>query len=175
MNINELVVADNDANASPRSRVKRLPALTRLCYGVGHVLNDLCASMWFSCLLVFFQKIVRFDSFRSGMLLVIGQIADGIATPFVGIESDKTLNLKYGKRKSWHLAGCLAVACTFPFLFNLCIFDCSNASLPSLFVYYTPFIIIFQFGWASTQISHLALIPDIACDKKERVELNAIR
>lgn len=29
----------------------------RLSYGVGHVLNDLTASMWFSYLLLFFQKV----------------------------------------------------------------------------------------------------------------------
>ena len=163
------------SNASERTRTKHLPKLTRLCYGVGHVLNDLCASMWFSYLLVFFHKIVRFDNFRSGILLLIGQIADAVATPLVGIESDRTSNVKYGRRKIWHLGGCLAVACTFPFIFNLCPFNCSNSPLSSLFVYYVPFIIIFQFGWASTQISHLALIPDIAMDKKEKVELNAIR
>ena len=28
-------------------------------------------------------------------------------------------------------------------------------------VYYSVFIVIFQFGWAGVQISHLALIPDL--------------
>ena len=30
---------------------------TKYSYGVGHVFNDLCASMWFSYLLVFFEKV----------------------------------------------------------------------------------------------------------------------
>jgi len=29
----------------------------KLSYGVGHVLNDLCASMWFSYLLVFLHEV----------------------------------------------------------------------------------------------------------------------
>lgn len=30
---------------------------TKFCYGVGHVFNDLCASMWFTYLLIFFEKV----------------------------------------------------------------------------------------------------------------------
>ena len=35
-------------------------------------------------------------------------------------------------------------------------------------VYYAAFVIIFQFGWAAVQISHLAAIPDIAVSQNER-------
>ena len=37
------------------------------------------------------------------------------------------------------------------------------------------FIVIFQFGWATTQISHLAMIPELSECKIEKVTLNAIR
>lgn len=59
---------------------------TRISFSVGHVLNDLCASMWFTYLLVFFHLVLRFDNSLSGIVLLIGQIADGIATPFVGLQ-----------------------------------------------------------------------------------------
>ena len=36
-------------------------------------------------------------------------------------------------------------------------------------------MIIFQFGWASTQISHLATIPDLAKNQADRTDLTAIR
>ena len=42
-------------------------------------------------------------------------------------------------------------------------------------VYYAPFIVLFQFGWASTQISHLALIPELTSCVEEKMSLNAIR
>lgn len=42
-------------------------------------------------------------------------------------------------------------------------------------IYYAPFIVIFQFGWASTQISHLSLIPSLSKDEHEKVGLNSIR
>ena len=153
----------------------RLTGRTKLSYGVGHVLNDLCASMWFSYLLIYFHKVVIFDNLDAGVFLLVGQIADGVATPFVGIQSDKTTYSKYGKRKLWHLFGTFAVALTFPFIFDLCIYKCANNPRWTLFMYYIPFIVLFQFGWASTQISHLALIPDLARNTSEKVLLNAIR
>jgi Na+/melibiose symporter-like transporter len=36
-------------------------------------------------------------------------------------------------------------------------------------------VFIFQFGWASTQVSHMALIPDLSTCENERLSLNAIR
>lgn len=41
--------------------VQSLPWYKRLAYGVGHVQNDLCASMWFTYLIVFLTKVLKFD------------------------------------------------------------------------------------------------------------------
>ena len=49
----------------------------------------------------------------AGNILLVGQIADGIATPFVGFESDNlNVSCRYGKRKTWHLVGKLCKSCT---------------------------------------------------------------
>lgn len=63
---------------------------------------------------------------------------------------------------------------SFPFMFNLCI-SCENSVEWARFFYYAPFVVIFQFGWAATQISHLALIPQLTTQENERVALQAIR
>lgn len=42
-------------------------------------------------------------------------------------------------------------------------------------LYYAPFIVIFQFGWAATQIAHLSLIPELVTSEHEKVELTALR
>lgn len=153
----------------------RLPGTLKLSYGVGHVLNDLCASMWFSYMLLYMHKVASFNNVNSGLLILVGQIADALATPFVGYESDRTTNVKYGRRKIWHLAGVICVAISFPFIFHLCVGNCANVDQKYLLIYYTPFIVIFQFGWASTQISHLSLIPELTTCQQGKVELNAIR
>ena len=86
----------------------RLSKKTKLAYGVGHILNDICASMWFTYLLVYFHLVLGFSPTYAGLVLLIGQVADAVATPFVGLHSDKNDDFwlcRYGKRKTWHLTG----------------------------------------------------------------------
>ncbi|KAG0429246.1 hypothetical protein HPB47_023833 [Ixodes persulcatus] len=159
----------------PRTHV--LPLRARLAYSVGHVLNDLCASMWFTYLLVYLTFVRQFRSTLAGALLLVGQVADALATPFVGIESDRDDDFwlcRYGRRKTWHLVGTLCVMGTFPFLFSKPLGG-EGSTQEAEFVYFAALIVIFQLGWAATQISHLSLIPDLTPIPHERVELNALR
>ena len=82
-------------------------------FALGHVMNDMCASMWFTYLLLYFHKVLEFDNIYSGVLLLIGQLADGISTVFVGFFSDSGDNFwlcnRLGQRKSWHLIGNLNI------------------------------------------------------------------
>jgi len=52
---------------------------------------------------------------------------------------------------------------------------CEGSEQWAQLVYYSAFVIIFQFGWASVQISHLSMIPDLTPNEHERTELTAIR
>ena len=69
----------------------------------------------------------------------------------------------------------MCVALSFPFLFIDCIGCTSDTSEITMFVYYAPLVVIFQFGWASTQISHLSLIPDLSSKHDDQVFLNSLR
>ncbi|KAL2295045.1 hypothetical protein Nmel_018191 [Mimus melanotis] len=110
-----------------------------------------------------------------------------------------------GRRKGWHLAGacaeqpgilvirplreegCAASHCStlspgttcvlvsFPFVFSPCLACRESTPQWAAFIYYLPFIIIFQFGWAATQVSHLALIPELVSSDHGKVELTAFR
>ncbi|KAK1152570.1 major facilitator superfamily domain-containing protein 12 [Acipenser oxyrinchus oxyrinchus] len=153
-----------------------LALCTRLSYSVGHFLNDLCASMWFTYLLVYYHSVLGFNNTVAGVLLLVGQIADGICTPLIGYESDRTPGCRnYGKRKSWHLVGTVSVLLSFPFIFNPCM-GCAEGTPQWVgLVYFIPFIVVFQFGWAATQISHLSLIPELVTNDQEKVELTAYR
>ncbi|OTF81503.1 major facilitator superfamily-like protein [Euroglyphus maynei] len=154
-----------------------LSLIQKLSISMGHVFNDLCAAFWFTYLLIYMHFVNQFNSNTSGTLMLVGQVADGLATPFVGIECDRRLDwffCKYGRRKCWHLIGTLCVFLSFPFLFNQCI-GCENSSESSQMIYYAAFITIFQFGWASVQISHLSLIPASTPHSSERIELNSYR
>lgn len=180
---------------------KHLSIFRKAAYGVGHIFNDLCASMWFTYLLLFFHSVLRIDNTYAGIILLIGQVADAAATPIIGFLCDKTRS-RYGRRKSWHLVGTILVAISFFFFWHNCLFctegvvnpnstnltfDCNDdvyeqnsdtaggTPIHIKVIYFAIPIIIFQFGWASVQISHLSLIPELTEDENERVGLNAIR
>ena len=154
--------------ARPRLTIPR-----KLAYGVGHVFNDLCASMWFTYLVLFYHKVVELGNTYAGMLILIGQLADALATPVIGFLCDLT-HVRYGRRKLWHLIGTCMVAVSLFFFWHKCL-GCKDQVLWIKMIYFSIPIIIFQFGWASVQISHLSLIPELTSDKSERVGLNAIR
>ena len=156
------------------SKPYHLPLYRKIAYGVGHVFNDMCASMWFTYLLVFFHFVVRVNNAYAGLLLLIGQIADAAATPIIGYLCDKT-RTRYGRRKTWHLFGTILVAISLFFFWHTCLPCKSSTPLGLVIFYFAIPICIFQFGWASVQISHLSLIPELTEDESERVGLNAIR
>lgn len=78
----------------------------KLSFSIGHFYNDLCSAMWFTYLLIFFTNVVGLSNSSAGYLLLLGQVIDAVATPFLGYESDAREGFYgYGKRKSWHLLG----------------------------------------------------------------------
>ena len=45
----------------------------------------------------------------------------------------------------------------------------------SLVIYYSTFTSIYAFGWATVQISHLSMIPELTPDDNVRMELTSMR
>lgn len=99
-----------------------LPARKVIAFGLGHVLNDLCASCWFSYLLVLMHHVLGLASWQSATILLSGQIADAVATPLVGIYSDKAKGWQcgafyIGRRHLWYIFGTALVIVNFFMLF----------------------------------------------------------
>ena len=82
-------------------------SLTKYGYGTGHIMNDMCASMWFAYLLLYYMNVVELGPIYAGIIILSGQIADGIATVVVGIlidiETPFRLCYIFGKRKVNHV------------------------------------------------------------------------
>ena len=85
------------------SQPEKLKRAIKYGYGTGHIMNDMCTSLLYSYQLLYYERVMKLGSFHAGLILLVGQIADGIATVLVGNLSDRetisTLCLKYGKRK----------------------------------------------------------------------------
>lgn len=75
----------------------------------------------------------------------------------------------------WFSPGTVCVLMSFPLIFNPCLPCTNNTPQWVQIVYFSPFIIVFQFGWAATQISHLSLIPELVSSESAKVELTAYR
>ena len=102
--------------------------------------------------------------------LLAGQIADGIATPIVGMLSDK-FNTRIGQRKPWYIVGLVLVCICYVPLWS----GFSTDNVPAMYAFYTIFAGIFNFGWASLQISHMSLVPSLTCSRKRRVTFPLFR
>ena len=83
--------------------IDKLSIVTKFGYGTGHIMNDMAASLGFTYLMLFFQNVVRLHPVNSGLIVLVGQVANGIGAVIVGILSDKEIKiplcLRYGKRK----------------------------------------------------------------------------
>lgn len=148
-----------------------LTFVQKIGFGLGHVYNDLCAGVWFSYTLLFMQGALKMPGAEAGALVMLGQVGDALATPVVGIAADK-----YGTKRQWHIAGTGLVFLTFPLIFAICPW-CTAAAAPIWWqpTYFGISILLFQLGWAIVQITHLAMIPEMARTRKDRTELTAIR
>ena len=53
--------------------------------------------------------------------------------------------------------------------------ECEREGEMVVTAYYSAFVVLFQFGWATVQISHLSMIPDITSNENSRMALTSIR
>lgn len=148
-----------------------LPRKAVFFYGVGHMLNDLTSACWFTYLLIFLTDIGLSPS-EAAMVMLSGQLADGVATVFVGSLIDR-----YGHYKLWHAGGSVLVAISFSSVFGGC-WACAifgTHSRLATTIAYSVFAAIFNIGWAATQVSHMSLVNCLSSNPTSRVALTSSR
>ena len=87
--------------------------------------------------------------------------------------------------QSWHLIGTVGVLLSYPFLFapaigiNRDVVQCTaNTECDDnkmMTIYYSVFSAIHNISWAFVQISHLAMIPEITSNERQRGFLTTMR
>ena len=110
---------------------------TKVGYGVGHIFNDMLQVYGLGYILIFLQVVVGLQEFNAGLVVLFGQISDGLSTALIGlvIDGDETFRIYnyYGKQKTWHLFGTMCVLISFPFF---CLppigFGMSNCALQTI-------------------------------------------
>jgi len=73
-------------------------------YGVGHFQNDITATTLLNYMPLYLKNVVPIHAdnpgYYLGLVILIGQIVDGLVTPLVGAFSDR-IHTRIGKRKPW--------------------------------------------------------------------------
>lgn len=174
-NYNHNKVVDN-INDTNKLKVKGDDLNTKsiFSYSIGHFQNDICAACWFFFMSYYLVHIKDMNTQKAGFVILAGQIADAIATPLVGVFSDRT-ETSIGKRTPWYIGGTFVVIISFTLMFQ------SDYVLPKntpswLETFY--FIInpsIFNIGWAAVQVSHMSLLPSISLSKKKQDLMTRMR
>lgn len=172
--------ADQGKRRSGPSRSKpRLPIFQRFSFSVGHVLNDTVVGAWISYMLIFQTKVLGLSNRTAGFLWIVSSTVDAVLCIVVGYTCDNhkvpLLARYYGKRKSFHLLGTVLVAGFFPLLMMPCFVCGEESSEWVMVIYYATIMIVHNIGWALSQVTHLALIPEISKRPNEMVELHALR
>ena len=128
-----------------------------MAYSVCHFGNDLCASMWFVYLNYYLLYVVGLTPAMTSWALLSGQLADGLMTPTVGLLSDYCKCKWLGRRNTWYYMGTALVIPSFLCTFmtpNLADNWCRN-------MWYITFPAVFNIGWASVQISTMAIVNEL--------------
>lgn len=83
---------------------------------------------------------------------------------------------RFGRFKVWHGGGSLLVAVSFSCVFGTCLV-CTILGTNSITVRtigYSIFAAIFNIGWATTQVSHMAMVNCVTANSTSRVALSAV-
>ena len=76
---------------------------TKIGYAAGHILNDIAVVLTSTYMMLFLQTVLGIEKTNVGIIILIGQIVDGLTSPIIGFLSDLNNDLwlcnKYGRRK----------------------------------------------------------------------------
>jgi GPH family glycoside/pentoside/hexuronide:cation symporter len=145
-------------------------------YSVGHLSNDLIAatvSVYMSWYLI---NVVELDAYLTGLVFLVGQISDGIATVFISLLSDK-YSTPWGKRMPWYFVGsmmtfpCFFLSLSHPEFINKKDENGEPLNYEGKAVFYIFLSAIINIGWAFVQISHMSMVNSLTFSNRKRDEL----
>lgn len=71
-------------------RVRPCSCMKKVCYGLGHVYNDLCAAVWFSYTLFYLQIVLQLEPTAAGVLVMLGKNShQGVGVQFLFENSNR--------------------------------------------------------------------------------------
>jgi len=139
-------------------------------YALGLVMNDVTSALWYSYLLLHMDENLELDKFISGVVFAVGQFSNVLGSSLVSVLSDRHVGFQMlGKRKSWHILGAALVSFSISATFTAPLFG--SRAVGNNIIYFSVLAFVFNFGWAASQISHVALATELADHAHEQAKL----
>lgn len=147
---------------------KKSKMSTLLGWGVGDFGFQLMIYVSVAYFSAFLTDYAELPLALAGIVLTITGIGDAVTQPFSGVLVTK-MNMRWGKYRSWYIVGPPIVALAFVMTFTNIGSPIVSAAI--IFVFYVIARFTFNCIWAA----HLALIPYVGKNDKERSFLSASR
>ena len=149
----------------------KLPARTKLFYGVGDVGNALVNSALQFFLLIFYTDAALLAPALVGSALLIGKIWDAINDPLFGWVSDRTGSKRFGKRRVYMIFGAIPLGISIALLW----FVPRGLQPVGVFLWVACTFLLFDTLWTLTNVPYYALTAELTDDYDERSSLTAAR
>ena len=149
----------------------KLPARTKVFYGVGDVGNALVNSALQFFLLIFYTDAALLAPALVGSALLIGKIWDAINDPLFGWVSDRTGSKRFGKRRVYMIFGAIPLGISIALLW----FVPRGLQPVGVFLWVACTFLLFDTLWTVTNVPYYALTAELTDDYDERSSLTAAR
>lgn len=166
----------SDASPLQRPSLEPLNFSTKLAYGAGDLGPAITANILSFFLLIFFTNVAGMNAGLAGTVLLISKVWDAVNDPIVGVLSDRTQSMQWGRRYPWMLYGAIPFGITFFLQWLVPRFSEDAATNQwGLFAYYILIAILFNTFYTIVNLPYTALTPELTQDYNERTSLNSFR
>jgi len=142
----------------------------KFAFGFVAFAMEMTATIYNTFELFFITDVALLSPALAAWVGALYRIWSSISDPVVGNLSDKTTNLKWGRRRGWMLAAAIPYA-----LLYFCTWLVPGSHPAALFVYFLLIKCASDFAWSCIRVPHTAFINDLSNDYVERYRLNIIR
>jgi Na+/melibiose symporter-like transporter len=152
------------------SNAPTISPFIKFAFGFVAFAMEMTATIYNTFELFFITDVAFLSPALAAWIGAMYRVWSSISDPIVGNLSDKTTNLKWGRRRGWMLAA------AFPYAFlYVCTWLVPGSNSALLFTYFLLIKCASDFAWSCIRVPHTAFINDLSTDYVERYRLNIIR
>ena len=146
----------------------KLTAKQKAAFGIGAVGKDMVYALSASCVMYFYQDVLRLSATFVGLILMIARVFDALNDPFMGVIVAKT-RTRWGRFRPWILTGTVLNA-----LVLYALFAAPNLSQAGMMVYFSIVYILWGVTYTMMDIPYWSMIPAVTSTPADRENLSVV-